>query len=134
MIVGLPKQFWKQQVMQWISNGNMKYGMQRKIISTVKFYLVPPLTLFIKKYGTMDLSLERWKCQLVPPLSDTNMKKYGTISLQKEENVRDDTSSVRGTMLLVWVVSAKQNKTDKRLLSSSFQQLWETLNLPVELF
>ena len=54
-----------------------------------------------------------------------------TISLQKEENVRDDTSSVRGTMLLVWVVSAKQNKTDKRLLSSSFQQLWETLNLSV---
>ena len=127
MIVGLPKQFWKQQAMQWILyNRNIKQVMKRKIILTVKCKILPGTT-----FDLIHHTLERWECQLVPPLSDPIMKKCGTISLQKEENVRDDTSSVRGTMLLVWVVSAKQNKTDKRLLSSSFQQLWETLNLPV---
>ena len=107
--------------------------MKRKIILAVKFYLIPPLALFINKnkirnYGSFPGKL---KMSVGSSFVGYANEKNGTISLEKEENVRDDTSSVRGTMLLVWVVSAKQNKTDKRLLSSSFLQLWEPLNLPV---
>ena len=103
---------------------------------TVKFYFVPPSTFFINRnkirnYGPFP---EKMKMSVGSSFVGYKYKKYGAISLQKEENVRDDTSSVRGTMLLVWVVSAKQNKTDKRLLSSSFQQLWENLPVFIALF